>query len=1009
MNLQDFYQSRGNTPNVDPTRPVQSGNVDWSQLNKVAASVTGSTPKQDTSPTLPAPQRSTMDYINPGVPRNGSELAQFYLDRGTSQAPTQEQFNKAAQTAPNVDWSQQQKIAESVNQGKQAAPVRKISPSAMTGIDQLYNGGITDVNKIVDRFTAAGRSITPEEVQNYLNQKNQAQSTNESMSQAGPLYSTNDIQGGYPNYPDQNFDQNTSLPEYSYQDQEIQENQTEPATGQTQYNDFHSNLSIPTEQIGNEELANQTSGDSLLADIQATANLQISMEQTSYNDLVNNLKSQAALTKASYDAAIAQASADKATADNMNKQQEEITLEANRLAAEEAKARADQQLAIMNDNNSRLEGYLKGKLTAAGMLDGSGGLTLLTKYMQSSQLALNEAERNADNTQKYYANQSRQIMLDYTKNALQIGQTYNSQVKGLLDGQAKAISDINKDLLTSESTKNKNILSIVKDLQSTKLEYMKYKDQKVMDLFNMKMEQAKFEHEISMDVVKQDQWEKEFGFDQYKFQADFGLNVAKFDEDSRRFGLNYAMDQQRFVFDQAKEARDYDLRTKQFAAENYFKQAGLDLDYDRLNSENYFKGENLNLAKDQFGLEQSKFGLEQSKFDQDTQKQMFDQTSKLVDAGVLPKSALNSYLRPEDVITSGVYVSGKKTLDLGGTLKNVVSKVQDWVKNGKVSDAYQCVQFVRDVVKDLPTGLYTLQDKIDKLVKSKNSIEAPEPGAAVIMNTGQPAGHIALVTSKDDQARKFTVAEFNYKKGQYTTRTISYDDPKIEGYWKSPNIQTSGRNDPSVKKYYDQLALTTTKMSPKTKQLKEQELQNFIDSGDTQGAQQYVDKVAYDSMQPNEQKLYNSSDTLASSIDRIVNNIDANVGGVYNKLLSTNAKWGDLAQDPRFRDMQAQIQSLQAGYINDLYGANLTGGELERANSFLISPDDKGVDAIAKLRQLSAYSKEVKNMVFKRATGQQFNISNSGSIQVRDKKSGQVYTYDGDSSDIPTDEYEIVQ
>lgn len=780
MNLADFYQSRAaaNT-NIDPTRPIQGGNVDWSQLNKVAQSVTGSAPKTDTTTQLPAPQRSTMDYVNPGVPKNGSDLAQFYLDRGKSQAPTQEQFNKAANMGGNVDWSQQNKVAESVKPNTPQSSA--LSPDAMTGIDQLYNGGITDVNKIADRFTASGRTITPEQIQNYLDQKNQPQSPNQ---QNGTLFSTNDIQGGIPNYPEP-----TAMPQSVYpQDQapintEMPAYNVEQPTGQTGYNDFHNNISIPTEQIGSEDLANQSASDSLLTDLENTAQLQISMEQSSYNDLVGTLKNQAALTKASYDAAIAQANADKSAADNMNKAQEDIALEANRLAADEAKARSDTQLALLNDNNSRLEGYLKGKLAAAGMLDGSGGLTLLTKYMQSSQLSLNEAERQADNTQKYYANQTRQIMLDYTKNALQIGQTYNGQVKSLLDGQAQAISDINKSLLTSEATKNKNILSIVKDLQSTKLDYAKYKDQKVMDLFNMKLTEAKFQHEISMDAIKQDQWEKQFGFDQYQFQSNFGLNVAKFDQDAQQFGMQYAMDQQRFVFDQAKDARDYDLRSKQFAADNYFKSENLNLSRDQLASENYFKGANLD-------IDQQRLGLESAKFDQATQKEMFDQTSKLVDSGVLPKTALNQYLKPEDVISGMQYVSGKKTIDLGATIQNVVSKVQDMVKNGKVPDSYQCVQFVRDVVKDLPTGLYTLQDKISKLVQSKNSIDVPEAGAVVVFDTGQPAGHVSVITSKDDQKRQFTVSEFNYKKGQYGTRTISYDDAKIKGYWKSPNIQS---------------------------------------------------------------------------------------------------------------------------------------------------------------------------------------------------------------------------
>ncbi len=180
--------------------------------------------------------------------------------------------------------------------------------------------------------------------------------------------------------------------------------------------------------------------------------------------------------------------------------------------------------------------------------------------------------------------------------------------------------------------------------------------------------------------------------------------------------------------------------------------------------------------------------LQAQKTLQDMQTSSMNSTKTLIDAGVLPSSAMNKYLSPEDVISNSTYVtrgSGGQ-----GVVKDLGNAVATALKGSPFGD--NCVQFARSIIPDMPSGLYTLADKVNALLKGPGKLDIPEPGAVLVMSTGQPAGHVAVVTGVDHQSGKIYLAEANWKAGQTGTREMNINDPRIQGYWKSNNVQSGG-------------------------------------------------------------------------------------------------------------------------------------------------------------------------------------------------------------------------
>lgn len=99
-----------------------------------------------------------------------------------------------------------------------------------------------------------------------------------------------------------------------------------------------------------------------------------------------------------------------------------------------------------------------------------------------------------------------------------------------------------------------------------------------------------------------------------------------------------------------------------------------------------------------------------------------------------------------------------------------------------------CVYFARSINPDLPSGLYTLQQKIDTLLGGKpnrNEWGTPSVGDVAVIKTGDAPGHLATVASVDSKGNP-TFIESNWIAGTVGMRASDKNNQSIMGYWRSP-------------------------------------------------------------------------------------------------------------------------------------------------------------------------------------------------------------------------------
>lgn len=86
------------------------------------------------------------------------------------------------------------------------------------------------------------------------------------------------------------------------------------------------------------------------------------------------------------------------------------------------------------------------------------------------------------------------------------------------------------------------------------------------------------------------------------------------------------------------------------------------------------------------------------------------------------------------------------------------------------SDAYNCYMYVRNrFVPNLPPT---------RLLRPNSEAQN---GAVALFTYPSGLRHYAYVLNRSGDS--VTIAESNYRKGQYTTRTISINSPSLDGFW----------------------------------------------------------------------------------------------------------------------------------------------------------------------------------------------------------------------------------
>ena len=457
-------------------------------------------------------------------------------------------------------------------------------------------------------------------------------------------------------------------------------------------------------------------------------------------------------------------------------QDRDNTLKVNELQASITEGDYTDKIALTEDNNARYLGYLKGKFEAAGMLDSGAGLMAIGKYAAASQMSLNTLYRDQANARLAFAGQTQKILTDYSRQVWQVEADTKKQESDIFFQAQDKILQIESDITKSETNKQSQTLALLSESakQQATLKQQAFND--ITTIKQLKIQEMEYQHKVLMDTLQQQNWEKDFGlksdeFDLTKWKTEFDtvLDTAKFNEGARQFEETMKDKKTQDVLDNLY--REKTLEYQQDVLKQDQDQFEAKSEQDQIQFE---AGQNAN--ERQRGYEIAKYQVDNGYADADILK-MYE------NGGVL--AAGMDYVPAQDP---------SKTFNLGQKL----IQMKDAVAGG-LKIAGQCVGWTRSFLPDLPYGLTTLSDKIRNLDASnwaKTTI--PQAAEAVVLDlrkTGEKGlpddevyGHIAPIFGVDYKNRTFMTEDYNIKTGKNTTNTWSFDDPRIRGFYKSPNI-----------------------------------------------------------------------------------------------------------------------------------------------------------------------------------------------------------------------------
>ena len=130
--------------------------------------------------------------------------------------------------------------------------------------------------------------------------------------------------------------------------------------------------------------------------------------------------------------------------------------------------------------------------------------------------------------------------------------------------------------------------------------------------------------------------------------------------------------------------------------------------------------------------------------------------------------------------------SGPAAGATGDISSNVESQFPSGTKGG------ECVDYARNIVPTLPSGLYTLDDKKKIMNVDKSGVtSSPQVGDALVIDTGKTAGHVAVI-NKIMGNGQVQISESNWDlKGTINNnRVINVNDKNVLGAYRS-DVATS--------------------------------------------------------------------------------------------------------------------------------------------------------------------------------------------------------------------------
>lgn len=150
-------------------------------------------------------------------------------------------------------------------------------------------------------------------------------------------------------------------------------------------------------------------------------------------------------------------------------------------------------------------------------------------------------------------------------------------------------------------------------------------------------------------------------------------------------------------------------------------------------------------------------------------------------------------------------------------------------------------------------------------------------------------------------------------------------------------------------------------------------LGNFLKTGDTNSAQQYIDKLAYQTLLADQKKdyeIYSSvKNNAANAIGQVAQFKSINAS-VYKNWVDTKKPYLALTRDQNWVKFLSTVEGAQAEFRRAYFGTALTGTELKSAEKIFIDPSKDDIKTIeTKLNLMNSFAASKKTNILNVAKG----------------------------------------
>ena len=241
-----------------------------------------------------------------------------------------------------------------------------------------------------------------------------------------------------------------------------------------------------------------------------------SLADTQYQDFVNIVKNYETTFQQSYQNSINNAAASRDVNTKQFQDSANYQLANNNVQLAQLTAEKENQIAIVNNKNAHLEGYLKGSLMAMGVDPAStAGISYMATQTNMALLNASQIAASYNTPIVQLQNSSNNIMANLTTNVAKEQINYNDQYNQRTDTLNNNLLNLDEKVFSSEQVRNEAKTQAITDWANTNIQADSSRDQRVQQ-----WNQIAFQSHQTAITNYRDLWSKYISASPYMIQYD---------------------------------------------------------------------------------------------------------------------------------------------------------------------------------------------------------------------------------------------------------------------------------------------------------------------------------------------------------------------------------------------------------------------------------------------------------------------------------------------------------